>query len=252
MDDGWDVKALHRLIVTSATFQQSSQAPAETIARDPENLLLARGPKTRLPAEAIRDSALAASGLLNRAIGGPSVKPYQPAGLWEQAGTGKTYTQDTGDKLYRRSLYTFWRRTSPPPSMLTFDAMSREVCTAKRDVTATPLQSLVLLNDPQFVEAARVLGQRLLRRYPHDAAARNREAFRSLVGRAPDDAEARILAAAVRRTARPVRAQRRRRHRAAARRRLRCRFGRCHAVDSAAMTTVVSAIMNFDEFVVVR
>ena len=121
-------------------------------------------------AEEIRDSALAASGLLNRTIGGPSVKPYQPAGLWEQAGTGKTYTQDTGDALYRRSLYTFWRRTSPPPSMVTFDAMSREVCTAKREVTATPLQSLVLLNDPQFVEAARVLAEHALKRFPDDEA----------------------------------------------------------------------------------
>src|SRR4030095_13233713 len=122
----------------------------------PDNILLARGPKFRLQAEEIRDSALAASGLLNRTIGGPSVKPYQPAGLWEQSGTGKKYTQDHGDKLYRRSLYTFWRRTSPPPSMLAFDAMSREVCTAKRESTTTPLQSFVLLNDPQFVEAARV------------------------------------------------------------------------------------------------
>ena len=251
MDDGWDVKALHRLIVTSATFQQSSQAPAETIARDPENLLLARGPKTRLPAEAIRDSALAASGLLNRTIGGPSVKPYQPAGLWEQAGTGKTYTQDTGDKLYRRSLYTFWRRTSPPPSMLTFDAMSREVCTAKRDVTATPLQSLVLLNDPQFVEAARVLAQRLLRRYPHDAAARNREAFRSLVGRPPDEAEAKILA-----TLFDEQRDLFARNADDAAKLLTVGESPADAtlppVDAAAMTTVVSAIMNFDEFVVVR
>jgi hypothetical protein len=116
------------------------------MARDPDNQLLARGPQRRLVAESIRDSALAASGLLNPAIGGPSVKPYQPAGLWEQSGTGKTYKQDTGGNLYRRSLYTFWRRTSPPPSMITFDAMSREVCTAKREVTTTPLQSLVLLN----------------------------------------------------------------------------------------------------------
>ncbi len=176
---GWDVKALHRLIVTSATFQQSSQAPRRLAARDPDNLLLARGPKTRLLAEQIRDSALAASGLLTRTIGGPSVKPYQPAGLWEQAGTGKTYTQDSGDKLYRRSLYTFWRRTSPPPSMVTFDAMSREVCTAKREVTTTPLQSLVLLNDPQFVEAARVLAQRLLRRSLPGRAARRATAPRS-------------------------------------------------------------------------
>jgi hypothetical protein len=251
MDDGWDVKALHRLIVTSATFQQSSQPSAETIARDPENLLLAHGPKARLPAEAIRDSALAASGLLNRAIGGPSVKPYQPAGLWEQAGTGKTYTQDTGDKLYRRSLYTFWRRTSPPPSMLTFDALSREVCTARRDVTATPLQSLVLLNDPQFVEAARVLAQRLLRRYPHDAAARNGEAFRSLVGRPPDPAEAKILATL-------FDEQRDLFERNADEAAKLLRVGESPAdatlspVDSAAMTAVVSAIMNFDEFVVVR
>ena len=207
--------------------------------------------KVRMPAEAIRDSALAASGLLNRAIGGPSVKPYQPAGLWEQAGTGKTYTQDTGDKLYRRSLYTFWRRTSPPPSMLTFDAMSREVCTAKRDVTATPLQSLVLLNDPQFVEASRVLAQRLLRRYPHDGAARNREAFRSLVGRAPDDAEGRILA--------ELFAEQRdlfARNEEDAAKLLKVGESPADAtlpaVDAAAMTTVVSAIMNFDEFVVVR
>ena len=144
----------------------------------------------RLLAEQIRDSALAASGLLNRTIGGPSVKPYQPAGLWEQSGTGKSYTQDKGLELYRRSLYTFWRRTSPPPSMITFDAVSREVCTARREVTATPLQALVLLNDPQFVEAARVLAERLLRRFPAIAAARNREAFRALTGRAPDETEA--------------------------------------------------------------
>ena len=132
----------------------------------PDNLLLARGPKMRLLAEEIRDSALAASGLLNRTIGGASVKPYQPAGLWEQSGTGKSYVQDHGLKLYRRSLYTFWRRTSPPPSMITFDAVTREVCTAKREVTATPLQSLVLLNDPQFVEAGRVLAERLMKQYP--------------------------------------------------------------------------------------
>ncbi|MDQ3213885.1 MAG: DUF1549 domain-containing protein, partial [Acidobacteriota bacterium] len=125
MDNGWDVKALHRLIVSSDTFRQSSQAAVESAGRDPENHLLARGPKTRLMAEQIRDAALAASGLLNRTIGGPSVKPYQPTGLWEQSGTGKTYQQDTGDKLYRRSMYTFWRRTSPPPSMITFDAVSR-------------------------------------------------------------------------------------------------------------------------------
>ena len=251
MDDGWDVKALHRLIVTSRDVSAVVAGCRRSARRDPDNQLLARGPKSRLLAEQIRDSALAASGLLNRTIGGPSVKPYQPAGLWEQSGTGKTYKQDTGDNLYRRSLYTFWRRTSPPPSMLTFDAMSREVCTAKRDVTATPLQSLVLLNDPQFVEAARVLAEQRVETFPHDAAARNREAFRALIGRAPDDAEAAILARLF-----------------AEQRDLFARnsddaakllaVGESNGdetlprADFAAMTTVVSAIMNFDEFVVVR
>ena len=251
MEGGWDVKALHRLIVTSQTFQQTSHTAPDTIARDPDNQLLARGPKRRLIAESIRDSALAASGLLDRTMGGPSVKPYQPAGLWEQSGTGKTYKQDSGSSLYRRSLYTFWRRTSPPPSMLTFDAMSREVCTAKRDVTTTPLQSLVLLNDPQFVEAARRLAENVTRQFPDDPASRNRAAFRALIGRAPDDTESRILA-------RLFDEQR-------------TLFGR-HARDAvkllevgesqwdkdlsivelAAMTSVASAMMNLGEFVVLR
>ena len=250
-DNDWDVKELHKLIVTSATFQQSSQTKPAIVERDPENRLLTRAPKIRLPAEHIRDSALAASGLLNRKIGGPSVKPYQPAGLWEATGTGKSYKQDTGDKLYRRSLYTFWKRTAPPPNMLTFDAMSREVCTAKRDATATPLQSLVLLNDPQFIEASRVLGEKLLKQFPKDEAARTREAFRALTGRAPDKAEAKILSKMF---------SEQREH------------FKFHAEDAskllaigeskpdkslpadefAAMTTVVSAIMNFDEFVVQR
>ena len=251
MDDGWDVKALHRLIVTSETFKQSSSASRESMQRDPDNLLLSRGPKVRLMAEQIRDGALAASGLLNRTIGGPSVKPYQPAGLWEQSGTGKTYTQDRGLKLYRRSLYTFWRRTSPPPAMMTFDAVSREVCTAKRDVTATPLQALVLLNDPQFIEAARVLAERLLRRFPDSEADRTRDAYRALIGRGPDETEARILARLF-----------------AEQRNLFARniddaarllgvgdsaFDRTlPQAELAAMTTVVSAIMNLEEFVVVR
>ena len=251
MDSGWDVKALQKLIVTSATFKQSSHAAPEQLAKDPENRLLSRGPTTRMSAEEIRDSALAASGLLTSTVGGPSVKPYQPAGLWEQSGTGKTYVQDHGDKLYRRSLYTFWRRTSPPPSMLTFDAMSREVCTAKREVTNTPLQALVLLNDPQFVEASRALAGRLLRTFPNNPSARNRDAFRTLIGRVPDAEEAAILArlfieqrdlfAASPHAARSV-----------------VRIGESvpdpllPPADYAAMTTVVSAIMNFDEFVMER
>ena len=251
MDGGWNVKALHRLIVTSATFQQSSHASADNAARDPDNDLLTRGPTRRLMAESIRDSALAASGLLDRTIGGPSVKPYQPAGLWEQSGTGKTYKQDTGSSLYRRSLYTFWRRTSPPPSMLTFDAMSREVCTAKREVTATPLQSLVLLNDPQFVEAARKLAERVIERFPDDPASRNRVAFRALIGRAPDDTESRILA-------RLFEEQRTLFAKSPADATKLLEVGDSSwnetlpRIELAAMTTVVSAMMNLEEFVTVH
>ena len=251
MDNGWDVKSLHRLIVSSATFQQSSQTKREIMELDPDNRFLARGPKTRLLAEEIRDSALAASGLLNRQIGGPSVKPYQPEGLWEASGTGKTYTQDHGDKLYRRSLYTFWRRTAPPPSMLTFDAMSREVCTAKRESTSTPLQSLVLLNDPQFVEASRVLSEKLLKEFPNDEASRNREAFRTLTGRTPDNTETRILA--------KLYAEQKavfEKNRDGAKKLLSTGESKWDKTlppaEFAAMTTVVSAIMNFDEFVVQR
>jgi hypothetical protein len=251
MDNGWDVKSLHRLIVTSATFQQSSQTKPEILERDPENRLLTRGPKTRLLAEEIRDSALAASGLLNRQIGGPSVKPYQPEGLWEATGTGKSYTQDHGDKLYRRSLYTFWKRTAPPPNMLTFDAMSREVCTAKRESTATPLQSLVLLNDPQFVEASRVLGEKLLKRFPKDEAARNREAFRALAGRAPDKAETKILAKLYAEQkaefAQNPEGAKKLLNIGASK-----RDETLPPAEFAAMTTLVNAIMNFDEFVVQR
>jgi hypothetical protein len=251
VDHGWDVKALHRLIVTSATYRRSSTASAEAMRLDPDNQLLGRMVKRRLLAEEIRDAALSSSGLLNRTIGGPSVKPYQPAGLWEQAGTGKSYAQDHGLKLYRRSLYTFWRRTSPPPSMLTFDALSREVCSAKREVTATPLQSLVLLNDPQFVEAARVLAERLMKAHSSDAAVRNREAFRALIGRSPDEAEAGILLRLF-----------------DEQRRLFARDGDAAArwlsagesawdrslprAELAATAVVASTIMNFDEFVTIR
>ena len=251
MDHGWDVKALHRLIVTSATYRQSSQAARELVERDPDNTMLARGPKHRLLAEQIRDSALAASGLLNRTIGGTSVKPYQPAGLWEQSGTGKTYTQDKGDKLYRRSLYTFWRRTAPPPAMLTFDATSREVCSAKRETTATPLQALVLMNDPQFVEAARVLGEKLLREFPNDESARINRAFRSLTGRAPDEKEIAVL--------RQLLAEQKSfyvKDAEAAKRILSTGESKWDEslpqADFAATAMLVSAIMNFDEFVTKR
>jgi hypothetical protein len=193
VESGWDVKALHKLIVTSATYRQSSVASPGLAAADPDNRLLVRGPKHRLSAEQLRDSALAVSGLLSRKIGGPSVKPYQPAGLWEESGTGKSYTQDQGEALYRRSLYTFWRRTAPPPSMLTFDATSREVCTARRPITATPLQALVLMNDPQFIEAARVLAERIVRECGEKTDAQIEQAFRAVAGREPQPREQEIL-----------------------------------------------------------
>jgi hypothetical protein len=188
MSNGWDLKALHKLIVTSAAYRQSSVATPELLAKDPENRLLARGPKYRLRAEEIRDSALAVSGLLSKRVGGPSVKPYQPEGLWEESGTGKQYVPDAGESLYRRSLYTFWRRTAPPPSMVVFDAPSREVCTARREATTTPLQALVLLNDPQFVEAARVLAEALLQG-SDNLEERISHACRALIGREPSAQE---------------------------------------------------------------
>ncbi|GAB3565423.1 PSD1 and planctomycete cytochrome C domain-containing protein [Spirosoma luteolum] len=158
----WNVKALHRLIVLSATYRQASRVSAGAREADPDNQWLTRGPSYRLPAEQVRDNALAASGLLVRQIGGPSVLPYQPAGIWEALATRNAvkYVQNHGDSLYRRSLYTIWKRSSPAPMMLNFDAAERHTCIVKRQKTSTPLQALVTLNDPQFVEAARVLAQR--------------------------------------------------------------------------------------------
>lgn len=156
----WDIKALHKLMVMSATYRQSSKTSKDKAAQDPENIFLARGPAERLSAEELRDGALAVSGLLADSIGGPSVKPYQPQGVW--AVNSAVYNQGTGEDLYRRSLYTFWRRTNPPPSMNTFDAPSRSYCTVKRQETNTPLQSLILLNDPQYVEASRAIAQKAI------------------------------------------------------------------------------------------
>lgn len=194
MESGWNVKDVCRLIVLSATYRQSTvPRDAKLYVEDPDNRLLARGPRYRLPAEQIRDNALAVSGLLVPKIGGPSVMPYQPAGLWEESGTGKSYAQSHDEGLYRRSLYTFWRRTSPPPSMTTFDATSREVCIARREQTATPLQALVLLNDPQFVEAARVLAERLIKAEGSTVETQLDAAFRLLTSRTPSAKERTIL-----------------------------------------------------------
>ena len=182
MDNGWDVKQLVRSIVLSHTYGQQVGLPP---ASDPTNRLLSCARPLRLNAEQVRDHALAVSGLLVNQHGGPSVRPYQPVGLWEEAGTQHTYVQDKGERLFRRSLYTFWRRTLPPPTMTIFDAPTREYCKPRRDRTGTPLQSLVLMNDPQFVEASRVLAQQLIKKYPVDPAARLRDAWRLLVSDKP-------------------------------------------------------------------
>jgi hypothetical protein len=169
--EGWDVRRLLRRIVLSATYRQASRAPAESFARDPDNRLLSRGPRFRLPAEMVRDQAIFASGLLVERVGGPSVKPWQPAGLWEEVSVKHqaTYVPDQGEGLHRRSMYTFWKRTCPPPSMALFDAPDRETCVVRRARTNTPLQALVVMNDPTYVEAAKALA---LRGLGHAAASR--------------------------------------------------------------------------------
>jgi hypothetical protein len=167
LESGWDVKQFFRILVTSATYRQAASLTPDKLEIDPQNRLLSRGPRFRMDAEMVRDYALAASGLLVRTIGGPSVKPYQPDGVWStvampQSNT-RLYEQDSGDKLYRRSLYTFWKRSAPPASMDIFNAPTREHSTVRRERTNTPLQALVTMNDTQFVEASRQLAQRAMR-----------------------------------------------------------------------------------------
>ena len=196
MDSGWDLKVLLELIVTSATYRQSSVPPPELLAQDPDNRRLARGPRFRLPAEIIRDQALAASGLLVTKLGGPSVRPYQPDGLWEAVTyDGEvSYQQDSGEDLWRRSLYTFWRRQAPPPALLTFDSPTRETCVVSRPRTNTPLQALTLLNDVTFVEAGRALAAHALNQ-PGDDHHRLQTIFRRVTARQPDDGDQAALLA---------------------------------------------------------
>jgi hypothetical protein len=189
---GWDVKRFQRTIVTSSTYRQTSRVTPALWQKDPENRLLARGPRSRLSAEMVRDQALAASGLFVERIGGSSVKPYQPAGLWKELGDVE-YEQDKGHNLYRRSLYTFWKRTVPPPTMVSFDAAGREACTVRETRTNTPLQALSLLNEVTFVEAARVLAQRVLEDGPDTPEGRITLAFQLATGRKPRPVELQIL-----------------------------------------------------------
>jgi len=192
---GWNVKQLLRLIVTSSTYRQASITTSQQLQRDPENRLLSRGPRFRLDAETVRDNALAIAGLLVQQTGGASVKPYQPEGLWEAVSYdgGLIYQQDQGDALYRRSLYTYWKRQSPPPGMLTFDAPTRETCTVRRPRTNTPLQALSLLNDPTYVEAARALAERMMKEAGGTPTVRIQFAFQLATSRIAESAEIEVF-----------------------------------------------------------
>ena len=199
VESGWDVKALLKKIVMSAAYRQASRVTPEHLEKDPGNRLLARGPRFRLSAEGIRDNALAVSGLLNPEIGGPSVYPYQPPGLWEEMAFGdvfsaQAYTPGSGKDLYRRSMYTFWKRTVPPASLSTFDAPDREECRTRRARTNTPLQALVLMNDPTYVEASRHLAQRMILEAGANPDQRIAWVFRRATGRAPQPRETAVLA----------------------------------------------------------
>jgi len=194
-DGDWNMRRLLRTIVTSEAYKRSSNVSALHMERDPENRLFARQSRYRIDAEMVRDAALSTSGLLTRQIGGPSVKPYQPDGYWDYLNFPKrSYQADVGSNLYRRGLYVHWQRQYLHPAMLVFDAPSREECTARRPRSNTPLQALVLLNDPEFVEAARALAEKTLAEGGSDSLARSRFMLRRVLGRVPIDAEVGVLA----------------------------------------------------------
>ncbi len=256
-ESGWNYKEMQKFIVLSATYRQSSHLNQNLQETDPNNLFYARGPSYRISAEQVRDAALAASGLLSTKIGGPSVHPYQPDGIWEALATRNAvqYVQNHGDTLYRRSMYTIWKRSSPPPMMLNFDASERHFCSVRRQKTSTPLQALVTLNDPQFVEAARVLAQRawakgqVTKETPPTSAIAY--AFTSLTSRPPRQNELDAMKQLYEEEYRdflknPKRADEL------------LKVGE-YPVDKslnkaalAAMTIVASTMMNFDEFVIKR
>jgi hypothetical protein len=193
MDTRWNVKALQKTIVMSATYRQSSKVSSDLLRKDPDNRLLARGARLRLGPEIIRDQALAVSGLLVEKVGGPSVKPYQPPGLWQELAGGKGYAQDEGEGLYRRSLYTYWKRTSAPPFMINFDSPNREQCTVFENRTNSPLQALNLMNDVTFLEASRKLAERMIAEVGSSPEQRIQYGYRLIFARAPRTAQAAVL-----------------------------------------------------------
>jgi hypothetical protein len=240
----WDTKHIIRLIVTSATYRQSAKVAPELLERDPDNRLLARGPRYRLPSWMIRDQALAASGLMAPALGGPPVRTYQPAGIWEEATFGnKRYVQDKGDALYRRSLYVFWRRIVGPTMF--FDSANRQTCSVKTTTTNTPLHALVTLNDVTYVEAARSLAQRAMEAHGTDAE-RLAFAFRRALGRAPSEAEAKLLAGALEKQRKLFAAEK-----GAAAKLLKVgespRNEKLDAVEHASLAAVCLMVLNLDE-----
>jgi hypothetical protein len=252
-ESGWDVKRLIKLIVMSETYRQSSRHPADAKSRelDPSNVWLSRGPRHRLPAEVIRDQALAASGLLVGKIGGPAVKPYHPPGLYEQVVAQRdnpkaTYQQGSGEDLHRRSLYTYWKRSVPHPAMMLFDAPFREVCAMRRTRSNTPLQALNLMNDPTYVEAARFLAQRMIREGGASAESRLVHGFRLLLARNPSPQERKVLTAALERTLADFQ-----RDPESAKQLLTVGESKTEAsispADLAAYTTLASTLFNLDE-----
>jgi mono/diheme cytochrome c family protein len=251
----WDVRAILKLIVMSATYRQSSAVTPALREKDPENRLLARGPRHRLQAEFIRDQALAVSGLLNREIGGKSVSPYQPPGLWEELmsradgknWTAQTYVQDHGKDLYRRTMYTFWKRTCPPPTLATFDAPDRETCTVRRARTNTPLQALVLLNDPTYVEASRKLAERMMTE-AKTSEERITVAFRLSTARKPNRREIAVLRAIFDAQLAEYRKDAKKALKLLAAGEAK-RDEKLDAAELAAWTIVASAILNLDETV---
>lgn len=193
-ENGWDVKAFMKKVVLSSTYSQSSVVTAELLERDPDNRLLARGARFRLSGYALRDQALAVSGMIDRKVGGPPVMPYQPSGLWEEVSAkGTKYIVGEGGDLYRRSLYTFWRRTVPPPSMMNFDSTSREICSVTSSRTNTPLQAMNLLNDPQYVEAARFVAERMMKEGGDSPGDRITWGYKLILAREPSDKVLEIL-----------------------------------------------------------
>jgi len=249
-DGGWNVKRVFKQMLMSSTYRQQSAATAEQLRRDPENVYLSRAPRLRLQGEFIRDNALAVSGVLNDKIGGPSVKPYQPTRIWNEVALngGLFYKPDKGAKLYRRSMYTYWKRSAPMPSMMAFDAPTREKCVVQRPRTNTPMQALVTLNDVQFVEAARLFAQRVLQQGGADFDSQLDYAMKLTTARPADELRRRVFRGLYDSQLAAFRADAKRAGEL-------LKFGEANRDESldparhAAWTTVASAILNLDEVI---